>query len=161
MLARHLACPIAAVRQLTVWGNHSSTQFPDLQHCTVAGRSAMQCTEERWRREVFVPSVQQRGAEVIMARGKSSAASAANAIVDHLKTLHAGTPPDDWTSMGVLSDGSYGIESDIVFSYPVTVANGNYTIIRDLQLNAYSQEMLKITEQELITERDAVLALLQ
>lgn len=160
-LAQHLGCPVGTIRRLTVWGNHSATQFPDLQHCTAGGRPVIQLVDDNWRREVFVPHVQQRGAQVIMARGKSSAASAANAIIDHLKVLYEGTHKDDWTSMGVLSDGSYGISPDIIFSYPVTIKSRSYKIISDLKLDAYSQKMLKVTEKELLGERAMVLALLR
>ncbi len=161
ILAKHLKCSTNAVRQLTVWGNHSATQFPDIQHCRVNDRPVIELLEDNWRSEIFVPHVQQRGVQVIEARGKSSAASAANAIIDHVKLLRNGTRANDWTSMGILSDGSYGIDSDIVFSYPVTTLRNAYQTVSNLTLDTYSQEMLKISEKELQEERAAIINLLK
>ncbi len=144
------------IKNMTIWGNHSATQYPDLSHAKVKGQAALSLVDESWFAEEFIPTVQQRGAAIIKARGSSSAASAANAAIDHMKTWINGTDPGDWVSMAVPSDGSYGIEEGLMFSYPVTIQSGNISIVQDLSIDTFSQEKLKRTEQELIEERDAV-----
>lgn len=154
MLAQHLGCAPADIRKMIVWGNHSSTQFPDPLHCEAGGKPAK--ADMEWIKETFVPAVQQRGARVIEARGASSAASAANAVIDHIRSWMDGTPPGDWTSMGVPADGSYGVKPGIMFSYPVTAANGDWRIVQELKLNEYEQSMIAATEKELREERAAI-----
>lgn len=154
MLAQRLGCAPADIRKMIIWGNHSSTQFPDPLHCE-AGDRPMKADME-WIKETFVPAVQQRGARVIEARGASSAASAANAVIDHMRSWMDGTPPGDWTSMGVPADGSYGVKPGIMFSYPVTAAAGDWRIVQDLELNEYEQSMIAATEKELREERAAI-----
>jgi malate dehydrogenase len=152
-LARHCGCAIRDVKKVTIWGNHSTTQFPDLYHALVRNQPAMELVNREWYIDDFIPAVQRRGAAVIEARGKSSAASAANAAIDHMRSWLLGTPPDDWVSMAVASDGSYGIAEGIVFSFPVTVVNGHYRIVQDLELNHLSRERLRLSEEELLAER--------
>lgn len=154
MLAQRLGCAPADIRKMIIWGNHSSTQFPDPLHCEAGGQPAK--ADMEWIKETFVPAVQQRGARVIEARGASSAASAANAVIDHIRSWMDGTPPGDWTSMGVPADGSYGVKPGIMFSYPVTAANGDWRIVQDLELNEYEQSMIAATEKELREERAAI-----
>ena len=120
------------IRQMTIWGNHSATQYPDLHHVLVSSESAMDGLDMDWYGDTFIPTVQQRGAAIIEARGASSAASAANAAVDHMRSWALGTPADDWVSMGVISDGSYGIEPGLIYSFPCRCANGDWEIVQDL-----------------------------
>ena len=148
------------IRQMTIWGNHSATQYPDLHHALVSGESAMSGLNMDWYGDTFIPTVQQRGAAIIEARGASSAASAANAAVDHIRSWALGTPADDWVSMGVFSDGSYGIEHGLISSFPCRSANGDWEIVQDLELSAFSREKMDATAQELTEERDAVAHLL-
>ena len=126
LLANRLDVPVTAVRKLTVWGNHSSTQYPDLSHAQVNGTGASQLVDQAWVHEVFIPTVAGRGAAVIQARGASSAASAANAAIDHVRDWITGTAKDTWTSAGVVSDGSYGIPEGLVAGFPVASRNGQY-----------------------------------
>ncbi len=158
MLAGRLGCAPADIRKMIVWGNHSSTQFPDPLHCEAGGQPAK--ADMEWIRETFVPAVQQRGARVIEARGASSAASAASAVIDHMHSWMDGTPPGDWTSMGVPADGSYGVKPGVMFSYPVTAANGDWRIVQELKLNEFERSMITLTEKELQEERAAVKDLL-
>ena len=162
MLARTLNCHPDDVKKITIWGNHSSTQFVDISHATIADCPALKLVEEKWWQEILVPSVQQRGAKVIKTRGASSAGSAANAVIQHIRTLHFGSPSDDWSSMAVLSDGSYDIPPDLVFSFPVT-SNGNkdWQIVQGLELSEYAKQQLQITAQELCEERDIVASFLK
>jgi len=148
------------IRKMTIWGNHSSTQFPDIAHATVAGRRAGELVEQAWYRETFIPTVQQRGAAIIKARGASSAASAASSAIDHLRDWARGSRPDDWVSMAVPSDGSYGIAPGVVFSYPCVCEGGDYRIVEGLELDGWSREKLAATEAELREERAAVEELL-
>jgi malate dehydrogenase len=148
------------VSQMTIWGNHSATQYPDLHNTLVDGKSAMSLIEQSWYEEDFIPTVQQRGAAIIKARGLSSAASAANAAIDHMHTWALGTPEGDWTSMGVYSDGSYGIQEGLIYSFPVTCKNGDWAIVQGLEINDFSREKMSATETELAEERDAVAHLL-
>ena len=139
---------------MVVWGNHSATQYPDLHQCTVDGQPAMSLVDQAWYENDFIPTVQQRGAAIIKARGASSAASAASAAIDHMRDWALGS--DGWVSMGIPSDGSYGVEPGIVYSYPVVCKNGDYEIVQDLEINAFSRERMKTTEDELRSERAAV-----
>ncbi len=148
------------ITNIAIWGNHSATQYPDLHHAKVKGVDALSLVEDDWFKNEFIPTVQQRGAAVIKARGQSSAASAANAAILHMNTWIFGTEEDDWASMGLVSDGSYGIEKGLVFSYPVTVVKGYVNIVQGLELNAFSKEKLRITEAELMGERDSIKHLL-
>ncbi len=160
LLAKHLRCAVTDIRNMTVWGNHSSTQLPDLSHCKVRGKPALELVDRAWFEREFIPAVQQRGARVIEARGASSAASAAASAVDHVRTWMSGTPADDWTSMGVFSDGSYGVEPGIIFSHPVTTKNGRWRIVGGLELDEFVRGKLADTNRELCEERDAIAALL-
>ena len=142
------------IRKMTIWGNHSNTQYPDISNATVQGKPARDQVDETWYRETFIPTVQLRGAEIIKARGASSAASAANAAIDHIHDWMLGTPDGDWVSMAVPSDGSYGIDEGLIFSFPVTCQNGRYSIVQGLEIDAFSQAKLDETMQELNEERD-------
>ncbi len=155
-LARHSECEIGDIRHIIIWGNHSSTQYPDLHHALVKGKPALDGVEEVWFREHFISCIQKRGAEVIAMRGKSSAASAANAALEHLRSWMLGTPEDDWVSMAVYSDGSYDIAEGLIYSFPVTIKNGDYQIVQGLPIDAFSLERMRLTESELLMERDMV-----
>ena len=159
-LAEKTASHVSDIRRMTIWGNHSSTQYPDLSHAEVGGRPAKSLVEASWITGTFIPLVQQRGAAVIKARGASSAASAASAAIDHVHTWVHGTPAGDWVSMAVPADGSYGIGAGVVFSYPVTVSNGTYRIVPGLALDEFSRQRLEATHTELREERDGVKDLL-
>ena len=159
-LASETGKPASSVRRVSIWGNHSATQYPDLHHATVDGESALDKVGQEWMDSSFIPTVQKRGAEIIAARGLSSAASAGSSAIDHIRTWMQGTQDGDWTSMAISSDGSYGISSDLIYSYPVICRNGGYEIVQGLEINAYSKEKMKITENELIEERDAIRDLL-
>lgn len=159
-LAEETGAPVGDIRRVIIWGNHSTTQYPDIHHATVRGEAAMKLVDEKWMVDVFIPRVAKRGAEVIDARGASSAASAANAAIGHLRDWVLGTPEGDWTSMAVASDGSYGIAPGLVYSYPVTTKNGEYAIVPGLRINAFSRERMDLTRQELEEERAAVETLL-
>ena len=159
-LAEKTASPVTEITRMTIWGNHSSTQYPDLSHAEVGGRPARSLVEAKWIIESFIPTVQQRGAAVIKARGASSAASAASAAIDHVHTWVHGTPAGDWVSMAVPADGTYGIGAGVVFSYPVTVSNGQYRIVPGLALDEFSRQRLDATHAELREERDGVKNLL-
>jgi malate dehydrogenase len=147
---------LSAVKKVTIWGNHSATQYPDLHHATVAGKPALSVVEDSWFKESFIPTVQQRGAAIIKARGTSSAASAASAALDHIHDWMLGTPADDWVSMGIPSDGSYGIPEGVIYSYPVTCKGGEYSIVQGLSINDFSREKMTATHRELLEERDGV-----
>lgn len=148
------------VKQMTIWGNHSATQYPDLFNATVKGEKAIDKVDMTWYEEDFIPTVQQRGAAIIKARGASSAASAANAAIDHVRTWALGTEGDDWVSMGVYSDGSYGIEKGLIYSFPCRCKDGQWEIVQGVDISEFSQTKMKATEAELIEERDAVAHLL-
>ncbi len=148
------------IRRMTVWGNHSSTQYPDINHALVGGKSARSLVDDAWVEQTFIPVVQQRGAAVIKARGASSAASAASAAIDHVHTWVNGTREGDWVSMSVPSDGSYGIPEGVIYSYPVTTHNGEYRIVTGLQIDAASRKRMDATLAELHEEREGVKALL-
>ena len=149
------------VAKMTIWGNHSSTQYPDISHATVQGKPAKGLVEDAWYKDTFIPVVQQRGAAIIKARGASSAASAASAAIDHMRSWALGTDGDDWVSMGVPSDGSYGIAPGIIYSYPCCCKNGDYEIVQGLDIDAFSREKMDATERELREERAAVEHLLK
>ncbi|WAR46882.1 malate dehydrogenase [Methylomonas rapida] len=148
------------IKNITVWGNHSCMQYPDLHHARVKGQEALSLVEHDWFVNEFLPTVQHRGTEVIKTRGQSSAGSAANAVIKHMSTWINGTDDGDWVSMAVPSDGSYGIEPGLVFSFPVTVTNGQYNIVKGLDLNEFSLERLRQNQAELIEERQMVRHLL-
>jgi malate dehydrogenase len=159
-LAARTGSHVSDIQGTIIWGNHSATQYPDLSHTLVKGRPAKDLVDKKWYREIFIPTVQQRGAAIIKARGASSAASAASAAIDHVHDWALGTKGDGWVSMAVASDGSYGIAEGIVYSYPVRCNKGDYTIVQDLVVDEFSQERLDITEQELRAERADVADLL-
>jgi len=159
-LAARTGNPATAVRRMTIWGNHSATQYPDLHHATVAGTVATDLIEQDWVAEEFIPTVQQRGAAIIQARGASSAASAASAAIEHMHNWTHGTADGDWVSMAIPSSGDYGIEEGLIYSYPVICAGGNYTIVPDLSINEFSSERMRLTEDELRLERDGIRDLL-
>ena len=144
------------VQRMIIWGNHSATQFPDLHHATVNGKAALSLVDQAWYADTFIPTVQQRGAAIIKARGASSAASAASAAIDHVRTWVLGSAAGDWVSMGIPSDGSYGIAEGVIYSYPVTTANGEYQIVQGLDINEFSRARMAATHQELLEERDGV-----
>ena len=155
-LAGKAGVKLAEVRGVTIWGNHSATQFPDLAHATVAGAPALSRVPQAWYREEFIPTVQQRGAAIIKARGASSAASAASAAIDHVRDWALGTNGDDWVSMAVASDGSYGIPEGVVYSYPVRCARGEYRIVQGLAIDDFARSKLAATDKELREERAGV-----
>ena len=159
-IASQTGSPAMSIRRVIIWGNHSATQYPDIHHATVAGQPAIDLVDSDWMKSTFIPTVQKRGAEVIAARGLSSAASAGSAAIDHIRTWVTGVDEGDWTSMGIVSDGSYGITSGLTYSFPVTCRDGNHEIVQDLEINEFSREKMKITENELIEERDAIRNLL-
>ncbi|MGB1464973.1 MAG: malate dehydrogenase [Alcanivorax nanhaiticus] len=159
-LATKLGKTVNDIKKMTIWGNHSSTQYPDLHHCEVDGKVAVDQVEQDWYEGTYIPEVQQRGAAIIKARGASSAASAANAAVDHMRSWALGTAEGDWVSMGIYSDGSYGIQEGLIYSYPCTCKDGDWTIVQGLEVNDFSRARMQATEQELAEERDAVSHLL-
>jgi malate dehydrogenase len=159
-LAGRTGTHVTDIRHMTIWGNHSATQYPDLTHATVRGKAATSLVEREWIEASFIPTVQQRGAAVIKARGASSAASAASAAIDHVHTWVHGTPKDDWVSMSVPADGSYGIAAGVIYSYPVTIANGEYRIVPGLDIDEFSRKRMDATYAELREERDGVQNLL-
>jgi malate dehydrogenase len=159
-LAEKTGTHVADIRRMTIWGNHSATQYPDLTHAEVRGQKATTLVEREWVEKTFIPTVQQRGAAVIKARGSSSAASAASAAIDHVHTWFHGTAAHDWVSMAVPADGSYGIGADVIYSYPVTVRNGDYQIVTGLGIDAFSRQRMDATHAELLEERDGVRTLL-
>ncbi|RFA30219.1 malate dehydrogenase [Alkalilimnicola ehrlichii] len=159
-LANKAGCHSNDIKKMTIWGNHSATQYPDISNALVNGKSAADLVDEAWLVDDFIPTVQQRGAAIIKARGQSSAASAASAAIDHMRTWALGTEDGDWTSMGIPSDGSYGIEEGLIYSFPVTVKDGKYEIVQGLEISEFSRERMTVTEQELKEERDGVSHLL-
>ena len=159
-LARKTGQPVTAVSNMTVWGNHSATQFPDLFLARVGGQPAMELVNQAWYEGEFIPTVQQRGAAIITARGASSAASAANAAIAHMRDWARGTDAGDWVSMGIHSDGGYGISEGLMYSFPCRCRGGGWEIVQGLEINDFSRTRMQITERELIEERDAVRHLL-
>ena len=159
-LAAKTEAHVNDIRKMTIWGNHSATQYPDVSHATVRGDAATGLVDEAWLTGEFIPVVQQRGAAIIEARGASSAASAASAAIDHIHDWALGTPDGDWTSMAVPADGSYGIEPGIVYSFPVRCSGGDYQIVQGLDIDDFSRERMTTTENELREERAAIEQLL-
>jgi malate dehydrogenase len=156
-LANKLRVPVADITNMTIWGNHSATQYPDIFHAKVGGENAAEAVDDRaWLEDDFIPTVQGRGAAIIEARGASSAASAANAAIDHVRDWTIGTPVGDWVSMAIPSDGSYGVEEGIISSFPVTTSAGTYEVVQGLEVDDFSQSRIDATVDELKEERDAV-----
>ena len=156
-LAAKLGVSVNDVTKMTIWGNHSNTQYPDLFHCEVGGRNAYEAVGDHdWYDQTYIPTVATRGGAIIKARGASSAASAANAAVDHVRSWVLGTPEGDWVSMGVASDGSYGVPEGIMSSFPCTCSNGEWSIVQGLEIDEYSRAKIDATAAELVGERDAV-----
>ena len=156
-IAGKLDAAVADVKKMTIWGNHSTTQYPDLFHCEVGGRNAAQAVgDQAWIENDFIPTVAKRGAAIIDARGASSAASAANAAIDHIRSWHLGTPEGDWVSMGIPSDGSYGVPEGIISSFPCTCSGGEYSIVQGLEIDEFSRVKIDASAAELQEERDAV-----
>ncbi len=147
------------IQRMTIWGNHSSTQYPDLHHTLLKGSAALSQVNQSWYENTFIPDVQQRGAAIIKARGASSAASAASAAIDHMRDWALGTADGDWTSMAIPSDGSYGIEPGVIYGYPVVCKNGSYEIVQGLEINEFSRARMDSTDKELREERAAVVHL--
>ena len=159
-LAQRLGKPITSIKKMTIWGNHSASQYPDLYNCEVDGKNAATLVnDDNWLRETFIPTVAKRGAAIIKARGLSSAASAGTAAMDHVRNWVQGTPAGDWVSMSVPSDGSYGVPAGLISSFPCTCANGEYSIVQGLPINDFSRKMIDASVAELIDERDAVRSL--
>ena len=159
-LGQKVGVSINNITKMTIWGNHSSTQYPDLHAALVNGESAVAKVDTAWYADTFIPVVQQRGAAIIKARGASSAASAANAAVFHMRDWALGTPKGDWVSMGVYSDGSYGIEEGLIYSFPCVCKNGDWEIVQGLDINEFSRTRMTVSENELKEERNAVKSLL-
>jgi malate dehydrogenase len=159
-LAEKTGTHVNDIRRMTIWGNHSATQYPDLSHTLVNGKPARDLVTPEWIEQTFIPVVQQRGAAVIKARGSSSAASAASAAIDHVHTWVHGTPEGNWVSMAVPADGSYGIPAGVIYSYPVTVKNGDYQIVQGLAVDDFSRKRMDASHAELLEERDGVKSLL-
>ncbi|MFB7899369.1 malate dehydrogenase [Streptomyces xiamenensis] len=159
-LAKKTGVPVSEIRRLTIWGNHSATQYPDIFHAEIGGKNAAETVnDEAWLADEFIPTVAKRGAAIIEARGASSAASAANAAIDHVHTWVNGTAAGDWTSMAIPSDGSYGVPEGLISSFPVTTSGGTYEIVQGLEINAFSRTRIDASVQELADEREAVRAL--
>ena len=150
----------SAIQKVAIWGNHSTTQYPDITHAFIGSQKAIDLVDQDWIRNEFIPRVQNRGAEIIKARGLSSAASAASAAIDHMREWELGNSQDDWLSMAIPSDGSYGISEGIMFSYPILSSGGDYSIVQGLDLDEFSLESLKASEKELLEEREAIKHLL-
>jgi malate dehydrogenase len=155
-LAAKTGAPVSSIRHLTIWGNHSATQYPDVFHAEVAGKPAPELVDEPWLEKEFIPTVQKRGAAIIEARGASSAASAASATIGHTRDWLSGTPAGDWVSMAVASDGSYGVPEGLISSFPVTCSDGRYEVVQGLEINDFSRTRIDVSVQELADERDAV-----
>jgi malate dehydrogenase len=159
-IAQKLGVSVTDVKKMTIWGNHSTTQYPDIHHATVNGAAIKPKVDHAWYDGTYIPKVAKRGAEIIAARGASSAASAANAAIEHMRDWALGTPDGDWTSMAVPSDGSYGIPEGLVYSFPVTCKGGQWSIVQGLGVDDYSRAKMVATQKELEEERDAVLKIL-
>lgn len=160
MLAHKCGLLVTDIRQIAIWGNHSSTQYPDITHATVRGQPAMELVDQNWLENTFIPTVQQRGAAIIQARGSSSAASAASAAINHMRDWELGSASGDWCSMAIASEGGYGISEGIIYSYPVNCKAGEYSIQLGLDIDEFSRERLLTSEQELLDERDTIRHLL-
>ena len=160
MLAEKVNMHNTSIKNVTVWGNHSITQFPDLQHCTVNGKPAYDLIDLDWYQNDFIERVQKRGAEIIEARGSSSAASAASAAIDHMHDWIFGSAGDNWVSMGTYSIGQYGVSNDLMYSFPTNCGSREFSVINDLELDEFSKKMIALSENELIKERDMIKDLL-
>lgn len=160
LLAAKVGVSSSTVKNMLIWGNHSATQYPDIHQADIEGKVAMDCVDMDWYAKTFIPQVQQRGAAIIEARGLSSAASAANAAIDHMHDWTYGTSVDNWVSMGVYSDGSYGVEEGLIYSFPCHCNDGNWEIVQGIEINEFSRERMGLSEKELVEERDAVAQLL-
>jgi malate dehydrogenase len=158
-LAAKLQVPVTEIRRMTIWGNHSATQYPDLFHTEVGGKTAAEQVDEAWLRDEFIPTVAKRGAAIIEARGASSAASAANAAIDHVHDWVHGTAEGDWTSAAIPSDGSYGVAEGVISSFPVTSTNGTWEIVQGLDIDEFSRGKIDASVAELVEEREAVRSL--
>ncbi len=159
-LAAKTGSHVNDIQRMIIWGNHSATQYPDINHCLVKGQAARTLVDQDWIEKDFIPTVQQRGAAIIKARGASSAASAASAAIDHIRDWFRGSPQGDWLSMGIPSDGSYGIPEGVIYSYPVICRGGQYEIVQGLDIDAFSRARMDATHKELLEERDGVKDLL-
>jgi malate dehydrogenase len=160
-IAQKVGQPVSAIRRMTIWGNHSATQYPDLFQVTAGGKKVWpQINDQPWLENTFIPTIQKRGAAIIEARGLSSAASAANAAMDHMRDWVKGTRAGDWVSMGIPSDGSYGIPEGVMFGYPVTCKDGKFKIVKGLEVSEFSRARINATLKELHEERDGVKDLL-
>jgi malate dehydrogenase len=160
-VAQKIGLPVTAIKKMTVWGNHSATQYPDLFQATAGGKKAWpMINDQSWLENTFIPVIQKRGAAIIEARGLSSAASAANAAIDHVRDWVKGTKAGDWTSMGIPSDGSYGIPEGVLYGYPVTCKSGQYKIVKGLEVSEFSRGRMMATLKELHEERDSIKHLL-
>src|SRR4051812_45137524 len=155
-LAAKLQVPVTEIKNMTIWGNHSATQYPDLYHAEVGGKIAAEQVESEWLRDTFIPTVAKRGAAIIEARGASSAASAANAAIDHVNSWVLGTPTDDWVSAAIVSDGSYGVPEGLISGFPVTSSKGTWEIVQGLDIDDFSRGKIDASVAELADERDAV-----
>ena len=155
-LATKLNCHSSEITNMTIWGNHSTTQYPDVTSLKLNGNNTSSSLDKEWVKNEFIPRVQNRGGEIIKARGLSSAASAASAAIDHMRDWALGTKTDDWVSMAILSDGSYGISEGIIYSFPVTCQNGAYSIVQNLEIDEFSKKSMGITEKELLDEKAAI-----
>ena len=160
-LAAKTGSAVSDIKKMTIWGNHSTTQYPDISHCTVGGKPAKDLVDSGWYEKEYIPRVAKRGAEIIDARGASSAASAANGAINHIHDWVMGTPKDDWVSMAVPSDGSYGIPEGLMYSFPVTCKGGKYSIVQGLENDDFSRQKMDATKKELEEERDAVASILK
>jgi malate dehydrogenase len=158
-LAKKAGSTVNDITKMTIWGNHSATQYPDVFHVEVSGKPGSELVDQEWLEKEFIPTVQERGAAIIEARGLSSAASAANAAIDHVRDWVLGTPDGDWTSMAIPSDGSYGVAEGLISSFPVTCRGGEYEIVQGLDLDDFSRERIDLSVNELIEERDTVVEL--
>jgi len=158
-VAGKLGVPVSDVHKITIWGNHSASQYPDLFHAEVGGKSVAEQVERTWLEDDFIPTVAKRGAAIIAARGASSAASAANAAIDHVNSWVLGTPPGDWVSAGIVSDGSYGVPEGLISGFPVTSAGGSWEIVQGLDIDDFSRGKIDASVAELAEEREAVKAL--
>jgi malate dehydrogenase len=159
-LAEKTGVHVNDIQKMIIWGNHSATQYPDINHCLVKGQPARSLVDANWIEKDFIPTVQQRGAAIIKARGASSAASAGSAAIDHIRDWFRGSAAGDWVSMGIPSDGSYGIPEGVIYSYPVVCRNGHYEIVQGLAIDEFSRQRMDATHKELLEERDGVKDLL-
>jgi malate dehydrogenase len=160
-LAQKAQKPVTAIRKVTVWGNHSATQYPDVFQAEADGKKLWpQINDQQWLESTFIPTVQKRGAAIIDARGLSSAASAANAAIDHVRDWISGSRDGDWVTMGVPSDGSYGIPEGVIYGYPVTTRNGSYQVVKGIEVSEFSRKRMDATLKELHEERDSIRQLL-